>query len=475
MKKSIIFKPFQTYQSYYVYDRQSNAVICVSKEEYEELKRVEKEELLPKESTVINRYQKQGLFMPGTVKDINHPDTEILEHNAQKRVKQLILQVTQQCNLRCAYCAYSGIYDRNRTHSNERMTFDTAKKAIDFFFEHSTENADVSIGFYGGEPLLEFELIKKCVDYISHTSNGKKISLTMTTNGTLLKGEIADFIVKHEFNIGISLDGSKEEHDVNRKFINGEGSFDIIMNHIKRLSAEHPQYVKQHVKFFTTVNPYMDLGCVLDYFSSSDIIDDNSIMFNTMVPTNIKDDVNVDYKESYFQVRNFEYIKTLFMMIGKLEKEHVSRLTSQSVDNAMKLKKALYFRSPLGTVIHHGGPCQPGILRLFVRVDGTLFPCERVNETLDYYRIGSVNEGYDLNKMQNLLNIGKITENECKEYWNIRHCLMCSNEIEFETRDKPCRENKLEGCKQQKVNAMFVLYQLCVLSEFGYKLSTEVM
>ena len=83
--------------------------------------------------------------------------------------------MTQQCNLRCEYCAYSGIYD-NRTHSNKRMSFETAKKSIDFFLDHSRDSESIAFGFYGGEPLLEASLIEKCIDYINKNVEGKEVN-----------------------------------------------------------------------------------------------------------------------------------------------------------------------------------------------------------------------------------------------------------------------------------------------------------
>lgn len=470
---SVIFRVFRTYRKNYVYDRHTNSVFAVNEEEYQELRNVEKGILSPEKSEVIKKYQKEGLFKPNVVKTLWHPQTRIMEHHAQKRLKQLILQVTQQCNLRCEYCAYSGIYEGNRTHADKKMSFETAKKTIDFFFEHSVENPDVVIGFYGGEPLLEFELIKQCVAYINEINEGKNIRFGMTTNGTLLKGERAKFLAEHEFVIGISLDGSKSEHDACRKFPDGTGSFDIVINNIKNLTELYPDYVKNKVSFYTTVNPYMDLGCVLEYFSASDIINDNSIMFNSMVSVNLKEEL--PYKESFFQIRKYEYIKMLFSLVNKLDKKYVSRLTSGAVDQAIRIKRALHRKGELGENMHPGGPCMPGVLRLFVRYDGKFFPCERVNESLDFYNIGSVSTGFDLERMRDILNIGRLTEEECKKCWNLRHCMLCSSEIEFHGGDVPCKEDKLKICKTKKLSTESDLYEQCVLQEFGYALDAEVM
>lgn len=473
MNSRIIFKTFKTYRKYYVYDRHTDSVINIDEDEFLELKRVERGEIEAVNSHVIQRYQKEGLFQPNTVHRIQHPQTDILEHHANKRLQQLTLQVTQQCNLRCEYCIYSGKYDRTRVHSDKKMSFETAKKGIDFFLEHSTENAEAVIGFYGGEPLLEMDLIKRCVDYIEQTVEGKKVQYNITTNATLLKGDVAQFLVDHNFDISISLDGSRDEHNVSRKFKNGKGSFDTVIDNLRKLTEKYPEFEKEHINIMTTVNPYMDLGCVLEYFKTSDILGDKSIMFNTMVPTNLKEEI--PYKESYFEIRKFEYIKALFYLVGKLDEKYTSKLMTGSIDKVMKLKKALHARNTLSGSYHHGGPCMPGVLRLFVRYDGALFPCERVNEQFQYYQIGTLDTGFNFRRMKNLLNIGKITEAECKECWNLRQCLMCSNQIEFHGEEEPTREAKLTECEKGKSDTKFNLYEQSVLQEFGYSFGREVM
>lgn len=222
---------FSTPRNKYMYVRNINSIIRISEKEYKELIEARKND---REYEVINKYKKLGVFVDNPVKLIEHPNTEIIEYLAKYHCKQLTLQVTQQCNLRCEYCAYSGMYE-NRVHSNKKMTFETAKKAIDFFIEHSRETKQLSFGFYGGEPLLMFPLIKQCMEYIEDSIEGKEILYSITTNGTLLNDEIVDFFAEHNVFLSISLDGAKKDHDRHRKFVSGEGSFDLIMNNIERL------------------------------------------------------------------------------------------------------------------------------------------------------------------------------------------------------------------------------------------------
>ena len=245
MSSSIIFKLFKTYKHPYLYDRHTNSLAMLTDEEFEELKAVQAGKISPEQSAAVQRYQQYGLLMPNVVEKIEHPGTQIIEQYLENRMRQLTLQVTQQCNLRCKYCAYSGIYKNNRTHNSRRMNWDTAKKAIDFFFKRNKSLSDIVVGFYGGEPLLEFELMKKCVEYAKSKNEGKRIKFNITTNGTLLSDEVVDFLVKENFSVSISLYGNAETHDINRKFSNGEGSFSLILKNIERIKERYPEFDKQ--------------------------------------------------------------------------------------------------------------------------------------------------------------------------------------------------------------------------------------
>ena len=470
MHKQIIFKTTKTFRNKYVYDRHTNSIVRLSEEEFVELERVEKEELPFELSPVIRKYQESGLFAPNVVEKIENPASMIIEQYMNTRLKQLTLQVTQQCNLRCEYCTYSGIYGKHRTHSHRQMGLETAKKAINFFLQRCSSLSEITIGFYGGEPLLELDLIKTCVDYARNCVEGKKITFNMTTNGTLLTDETADYLADNDFSLSISLDGSKEEHDASRKFVNGTGSFDVIIENIKRINNRRPDFARK-IQFMTTVNPYMDLGCTLEYFNTETVFSDKRIIFNSMNDVGLGKEL--DYDDKYFMVRNYEYIKLLLSLAGKIGAEHVSPLMSGSRGAMERRLRSIHRHTELNSTMHHGGPCLPGVQRLFVRTDGALFPCERVNEALDFFKIGTLEDGFFLDKMKAILNIGTVTEQECKECTYLRHCSICSGQIDFE--DELTKECKLTGCARTEDNTLFELNELCVLSEFGYNSEMRVV
>lgn len=135
------------------------------------------------------------------------------------KVSTLTLNTTRKCNLKCTYCFENEIF-----RNNIDMDFKTAQKAIDTFFVDITSN--YSIVFTGGEPLLNYKLIKKIVEYVE--SKKIKVIYKIKTNATLLNEDKMIFLMEKNFKIQISLDGDKQAHDTHRKFANGKGSFDIV-------------------------------------------------------------------------------------------------------------------------------------------------------------------------------------------------------------------------------------------------------
>ena len=466
---NIIYLPIKTPGGFYIYDRSVNTIFAVSQDEYREFCLLHNSPKLT-QSPVITKYRKLGLLKDNNVTLIHHPATNLLPHYCSNRLNYLILQVTQQCNLRCSYCAYSGLY-YNREHSSAKMSFAMAKKAIDFFIERAKESSRLHFAFYGGEPLLEFDLIKKCVAYIRDNVEGKEVSFGMTTNGTMLTDEKIAFIAENKFQLMISLDGSKEEHDACRVFPNGKGSFDIIIRNIQRVKELYPDYSKR-IKISTVISPKSELNHMLDYFKSDEVLSDKHIMMSTITSTGLKE--QVDYKESFHLVRKYEYLKYLLYILGKIDKQYVSELVIRSQQYTEETYHSLQTHTTLPECTCPGGPCIPSIKKLFVTTEGKFYPCEKVSESSDYCQIGSLNSGFDMRQMEVMLNLSSLTKEECKNCWAISLCKICAAQIDYKEGQKAyTKEAKLLACKRAKQSAANNLYEACVLHEFGYRPNEE--
>ena len=143
-------------------------------------------------------------------------------------VKALCLHIAHDCNLACRYCfAEEGEYHGRRA----LMSFETGKKALDFLIASSGERTNLEVDFFGGEPLMNWEVVKKLVAYgreLEKTS-GKHFRFTLTTNGVLLDDEVMEFCNREMDNVVLSVDGRKEVHDRMRPFRGGRGSYDLIL------------------------------------------------------------------------------------------------------------------------------------------------------------------------------------------------------------------------------------------------------
>ncbi len=161
--------------------------------------------------------------------------------------RQLVLTLTENCNLRCKYCAFSDMYPLNRVRSSRIMTREIGRRAIEYFVEQARCDVvrnpwrKVGIGFYGGEPLLGESLLRELVIHAEQIAPCP-IVFSVTTNGTLLDGSIVDFLVEHDVHILVSLDGYRQHHDRNRTYADGRGSFDDVVERLRRFRTRYPDY-----------------------------------------------------------------------------------------------------------------------------------------------------------------------------------------------------------------------------------------
>lgn len=154
--------------------------------------------------------------------------------NREPVVKALCLHVAHDCNLKCKYCfAGEGEYHGHRS----LMSIEVGKKAVDFIIENSKHRKNIEIDFFGGEPLMNWEMVKETVAYAREREKetGKNFRFTMTTNGVLLNDEIIDYLNENMHNVVLSLDGRPEVNDHMRPTANGKGSYDVILPKFKKL------------------------------------------------------------------------------------------------------------------------------------------------------------------------------------------------------------------------------------------------
>ncbi len=154
--------------------------------------------------------------------------------NNSKVIKAMCLHVAHTCNLNCSYCfASQGKYQGDRA----LMSFETGKRAFDFLIENSGTRRNLEVDFFGGEPLMNFDVVKQLVEYARkiEKEHNKNFRFTLTTNGVLLDDDVIDYLNKEMCNVVLSLDGRKSVHDHFRVDYAGNGSYDKILPKFKNL------------------------------------------------------------------------------------------------------------------------------------------------------------------------------------------------------------------------------------------------
>ena len=204
-------------------------IVSVILEKYSHLPDVTKEEILLCIEDVKALEESGKLFSEDKFEELAYNFK-----NNSKVIKALCLHVAHSCNLACSYC-FAG---QGKYHGKDAlMSFETGKRAFDFLIENSGTRRNLEVDFFGGEPLLNWEVVKQLVEYARsiEKEKNKNFRFTLTTNGVLIDDEVIEFANKEMSNVVLSLDGRKDVHDKFRVDYAGKGSYDKILPGFKKL------------------------------------------------------------------------------------------------------------------------------------------------------------------------------------------------------------------------------------------------
>lgn len=237
-----------------------------------------KNDIIESYNELYNLYKNNQLFS----KDEYEPFTKMLENSP---IKAMCLNVAHDCNLRCEYCfASKGDFGQGRM----LMPFEVGKKAIDFLIENSGDRHNLEVDFFGGEPLMNFDVVKYIVDYARSIEKkfNKNFRFTITTNGLLLTDDKIEYINREMSNVVLSLDGRKEINDLLRITPNSKGSYDTIVPKYQKLvesRGDKDYYVrgtftKNNLDFTKDVLHMADLG--FEQLSIEPVVSDEKLEFS---------------------------------------------------------------------------------------------------------------------------------------------------------------------------------------------------
>lgn len=341
--------------------------------------------------------------------------------------RQLLLVVTEQCNLRCRYCAYSGNYVYNKTHQNSYMTWRTAEQAIRKFYagycsaKAWNPSLTPAISFYGGEPLLNFSLIRDVTGLVKRLL-GSNVILNLTTNGTLLTQEMIDFFCKNEFALMFSLNGYRDENDRLRLFLDGQGTYDIVWHKLQYVRHKYPQYYATHCSLSVVYDDGTDMHRLHSFFQSRSDMLPNSLRLSPVSPR------FTDWYSRYSaedRTRFVESMQSLYRTyLTGLRASHstspfLQQLFGMGYRKILSRSQGNIAKRPL---LPFTPTCFPG-RKIAVYPDGSFHCCERINH---HFPIGNAEIGLDSELIMRMIN--RYVEEVCPDCLHCpitRFCTVC--------------------------------------------------
>lgn len=349
-------------------------------------------------------------------------DVEISEpviRSKVKNIKQVILEITRACNNDCKYCIYNNnVYSDQRLKSNDSMNFDTAKKTLDYLktLFGDRKKDGLMVCFYGGEPLLKFDLMREIIEYSSKLFNGWNLSYSITTNGSLITEEIATFLIENSFLTYISLDGPEENHNEKRIFSNGKGTFSTVIKNLELIKAMNAGYYEQNISLLTSFSKDLPFDNMIDFFRNNELVNQISHSFGY-----ISESDTIYYERYPYDKKTFnETVKRVYDEVLEKKRKNISLYSSEvnliaSLDG---LKKKLTFRAATCT----GKTCSFDS-RLFVTANGQFHVCEKINHQNS---IGDSESGFDYPGMVSMMkDYSQLIKKECAECDLFFLCSQC--------------------------------------------------
>ena len=340
--------------------------------------------------------------------------------------RTLVLNVANDCNLGCSYCfAAQGDYGTPK----RMMTEETARRSVDFLLSNSGTHKDVTIVFFGGEPLMNLKLIRRLVDYANEArvKAGKEVEFTMTTNATYLTPEVIDFLSENSIGVSVSIDGPKQYHDRRRTYKSGLGSYDFIRPRVLQLLSRHKT---RHIAARATLTH--GVTAVQECFWHLKEMGFHEVGF-APVTSAVQDEFALTRDEMWRVLDEFRQLANVYVQEA-LRNRHIG---FSNVSNVL---------SELHAGVVKAYPCGAGLGLLGVGVDGDLYLCHRFSES-EEHRMGSVERGLDAAKQEQFLRQAHLSHKSgCQTCW-VRH--ICSGGCHHEayTRHGALHEPNAHYCE----------------------------
>jgi len=361
---------------------------------------------------------------------LSAPDPARPRDGKSAAVGHLTLSLTEACNLRCRYCSQA-IGPAGR--GDRVMSEDTALRAVAWFAGQGDQAADRIISFYGGEPLLRFDLIEKVVGRTRKNPDWPAITFIIDTNGTLIDERIVRFVADERIHLQVSLDGPAPIHDRHRQERGGSATHAGIIAGLRRLLVADPSAAGR-IRFIVTLTPPYEILEISRYFQDFPLYRDLGIEAKPQVQLNfasvegtvLADEMDAatrgDQWRSAMDAARRDYAQAL--RDGR--RSELSPPLARLFDDPL-IRWHHRPRTALGATYFPAGACDPGTRRVHVGPDGRFLPCERAGAEV---AIGDIDRGLDGQAVADLQQaLLDVLDGRCRTCWALRLCRICFTSV----------------------------------------------
>lgn len=355
------------------------------------------------------------------------------------------IAVTHKCNLRCTYCCYSGAYRNTRQHANKSISTDDVDSFIDFIGVY-TKSFPVTVSFYGGECLLEYEILKEIVNKCQRKWKDN-VLFEISTNGTLLQAGIVKWCIDNDITLFISLDGTSDIQDKQRKTHSGEPTFEKIVEALSFIEQNSHEYYAEKVNLMMTVTDIKELPSISkDWYEHYLLRNKLPLRISTVYP---------NYSKGVIQIRENECLKTYLDLLDYFETHQEYTLLKVFFERFL----ADWNARPIFEMddVTDCPTCVPLNSKLYIDTDGQIGLCEKMP---DIYRFGNIRDGinWDLVNSQKKQLESVITK-RCTICPIARLCDICPIIIDLSNQEMDV------FCHNQRVIQKVKLRILCEMAE----------
>lgn len=380
----------------------------------------------------IEEFQGEGYFKPIDFQRYNPYTLPEMKDKLSNKLEGVLINITSKCNLACKYCILSGDYLSHSGLKQQDMSWDTAKKAIDFFLSRARKDGTFRVDFFGGEPLLAFPMIKRVVSYLKEkmSQRNQEFLIAITSNGTIMTEEIVDFLSENDVLVQFSIDGSKEMHNHNRVFRKSDkGSFDTVMKNLQLISDRNYDFFLNNLRLKAVITTESIEIEDTDFFSIpviKTLIERRKFTMVNKIPH-----YDIEKDQDYFE--RIDRLAELLLKKKNVStaKELLDGLTQKAknlyavtLSNFFGVQLTNYFHYAIDEPVPFSKNCMIGS-KGAVNPDGSISLCYRA----DTFNIGNVFEDtFYFDKIAQY-DRDKFSIPDCKNCFVQRFCTFCHEKV----------------------------------------------